>query len=151
MLWIEIKPTLVGNKRQAIKARIHVNMYLRENNNHSRPCKPSFRATPVQKEESTRKGERVLRDVGNTASKRKRERKEEGESSPSMFNACSLRTCAYTYSHVMLALNFFFFLYARIARIVLSNDPLMGTNTDVPIENDVNTIKSYRQDSNDDH
>lgn len=32
---ITIKPTLAGNKRQAIKARVHVNIYLRENNNNS--------------------------------------------------------------------------------------------------------------------
>lgn len=32
---ITIKPTLVENKCQAIKARVHANIYLRENNNNS--------------------------------------------------------------------------------------------------------------------
>lgn len=84
----------------------------------------------------------MLRDVGNTTSKRKRERKEEGESSPSMFNACS-----FTYSRVRVALNFF--PPAFRSHIVLSNDPSTGANIDAPIENDVSAIKSYRRDSND--
>lgn len=113
---ITIKPTLVENKCQAIKARVHANIYLRENNNNS-GANPPF-GPPLCRGKKVREGggKGVLRDVGNTTSKRKRERKEEGESSPSMFNACSF-TYIYMrmYSRVRVALNFFF--RARISRI----------------------------------
>lgn len=89
----------------------------------------------------------MLRDVGNTTSKRKRERKEEGESSPSMFNACSF-TYVYTYSYVYTCSCGFKLLFFR-PHSVLSNDPSTGANIDAPIENDVSAIKSYRRGSND--
>lgn len=95
---ITIKPTLVGNKCQTIKARVHANIYLRENNNNS-GANPPFGTTPVQRKEREEGRKGVLRDVGNTTSKRKRERKEEGESSPSMFNACSF---TYIRAHVFV-------------------------------------------------
>lgn len=85
-----IKPTLVGNKRQTIKARVHANVYLRQNNNNSR-ANPPFGGLPCAEGEK-HEVETGVRDVGGKTSKRERERKGEGESSPS--TRAHLRTYA---------------------------------------------------------
>lgn len=75
---------MAGNKRQAIKARVHANVYPRQNNNNS-GANPPFGPPSCAGRKAAKKWEGGVRDAGERRDFKKgeKERKEKGESSPS--------------------------------------------------------------------